>query len=258
MSLMATRFLRRTCQGLLCSWFTLLSAFVAADPLIAAHRGSVAQAPENTLAAFRWAEVTGAHLVEADLRVAADGTLVVIHDDRVNRTTDGRGRVDELSLETLRALDAGRGQMIPTIDEVLAFVRTSRASLLLDVKNSRRVDVGQLVSTVEGHGLVDRVLVGSRTTALARALKKRQPELRVLGMVPEPEAIDEFLALDVDGIRLWARWARRQPGLVDEVRAAGAEVWIMTGSLRGRPLNAALGLADGVITNHPGVALSLR
>ena len=184
--------------------------------------------------------------------------MVVIHDSRVDRTTDGRGRVDELPLETLRQLNAGDGQSIPTMDELLAFIRTSRASLLLDVKDSPNLDAERLVAAIEGHGLVDRVLVGSRTTALTRSLKQHQPRLRVLGMVPEPEAVEEFLALDVDGIRLWARWTRQQPDLVDAVRAAGAEVWIMTGSLKGRPLSTALGLADGVITNHPGAALSLR
>lgn len=236
----------------------LLPVQGAAEPLIAAHRGSVSQAPENTLAAFRWAEVTGAHLIEADLRVTADGALVVIHDSRVNRTTDGRGRVDKLSLDVLRQFDAGQGQTIPTVDEVLAFVRTSRTSLLLDVKDSVRIDADRLVTAVEGHGLVDRVLIGSRSPALTRALKARQPKLRVLGMVPAPDAVPEFLALNVDGIRLWARWARQDPGLIDHVRAAGAEVWIMTGSLKGRALHSALSLADGVITNHPGTALSLR
>ena len=233
----------------------LLPALASAETLIASHRGSVSQAPENTLAAFRWAETIGADLIEADLRVAGDGSLVVIHDARVNRTTNGRGKVRKLPLSKLKDLDAGGGQAIPTIDETLAFVRTSRTHLLLDVKDSKRLDAELLVAAVERQSMRERVLIGSRSADLAGSLKSLEPELKVLAMVPDANAIPDFLALDVDGVRLWARWARQDPDLVEEVRRAGAEVWVMTGGLKGRSLQQALRIADGVITNHPSEAL---
>jgi glycerophosphoryl diester phosphodiesterase len=236
----------------------LMPSMASADPLIASHRGSVSHAPENTLAAFRWAEVVGANMIEADLRVAADGSLVVIHDNHVDRTTDGQGKVNELPLSALRQLDAGEGQSIPTFEEVLAFVRTSRAELLLDVKDAERVDADALIGAVERHGLLERVLVGSRSKALARSIKARQPAIRVLAMVSEPEDIRHYLSLEVDGVRLWNRWTRRNPEVVEEIREAGAEVWITTGDLKGRALARALGIADGIITNHPVDALSLK
>lgn len=96
-------------------------------PLILAHRGASAAAPENTLAAFRRARALGADGFELDVTLTADGVPVVIHDDTVNRTTDGAGRVAGLTLAQIKQLDAGRkfapafaGERVPTLAEVLA------------------------------------------------------------------------------------------------------------------------------------------
>lgn len=87
-------------------------------PLIIGHRGASAEAPENTMAAIGLAAEGGAHGVELDVRLSADGNVVVIHDATVDRTTDGAGAVAQMTTEQLRALDAGRGQSIPTLDDV--------------------------------------------------------------------------------------------------------------------------------------------
>lgn len=79
----------------------------AARPLVIAHRGASGFAPENTLTAFRLAIVSGADGVEMDVQLSADGTPVVMHDTRVNRTTDGTGAVSHLTLDQIQALDAG-------------------------------------------------------------------------------------------------------------------------------------------------------
>ncbi len=95
-------------------------------PLLLAHRGASAYAPENTLAAFELALQQGAHGVELDAKLSADNQIVVMHDFRVDRTTDGSGRVNELPLAALRELDAGvrsietyHGEKIPTLAETL-------------------------------------------------------------------------------------------------------------------------------------------
>lgn len=94
-------------------------------PTIFAHRGASAHAPENTLAAFELALAQGADGIELDVKLSADGHAVVIHDATVDRTTDGHGRVRDMSLADLRTLDAGaffaekyRGEKIPTLEEV--------------------------------------------------------------------------------------------------------------------------------------------
>ncbi len=75
--------------------------------IIAAHRGFAARAPENTMAAFRQAAEFGCLWIETDVQLSADGVPVLIHDETVNRTTNGSGKVTDLTLRELRALDAG-------------------------------------------------------------------------------------------------------------------------------------------------------
>ncbi len=87
-------------------------------PFIIGHRGASADAPENTLAAFALAQAQGAAGVEFDVQLSADGWPVVIHDGKLDRTTNGQGSVQQFTLAQLQALDAGEGQSIPTLDEV--------------------------------------------------------------------------------------------------------------------------------------------
>ena len=109
-----------------------------------AHRGAAGLAPENTLAAFRMALDLGADGTEMDLQVTKDGIVVVIHDDTVDRTTDGRGRIGDLTLTEIKRLDAGakfgpafRGERIPTLRELIDLVKASgkdRFRLNLEIK----------------------------------------------------------------------------------------------------------------------------
>ncbi|MEM4791078.1 MAG: glycerophosphodiester phosphodiesterase family protein, partial [Thermofilum sp.] len=80
---------------------------------VVAHRGASGHEPENTLRAVRRAIEIGADVVEVDVRVSKDGALVVIHDDTVDRTTSGRGKVRDMTAAELRSLDAGKGERIP-------------------------------------------------------------------------------------------------------------------------------------------------
>jgi glycerophosphoryl diester phosphodiesterase len=98
-------------------------------PIIFAHRGDLARAPENTLPAFQQAIQKGADGVELDVKLTADGHVIVIHDSTVDRTTDGKGRVASLSLEAIRKLDAGKwfnkkfaGTKVPLLEEVFEVV----------------------------------------------------------------------------------------------------------------------------------------
>jgi glycerophosphoryl diester phosphodiesterase len=114
---------------------------------IHAHRGASGLAPENTLAAFRKALELGVDALEMDLHVTRDGVVVVIHDEKLERTTDGRGSIDELTLEEVKRWDAGgkfapafRGERVPTLREVITLVQASgngRVRLDLELKYHR-------------------------------------------------------------------------------------------------------------------------
>ena len=113
-------------------------------PPVIGHRGAAAYAPENTLAGFRAAKALGCAWVEFDVRLAADGALVVCHDDSVARTTGTRGRVSTMRLAALRALDAGSwfgpgfaGERLPTLDEALALCHEIGLGTNVEIKAER-------------------------------------------------------------------------------------------------------------------------
>src|SRR3954466_10785832 len=101
--------------------------------LIYAHRGASAIHPENTLRAFRHALAIGVDGIELDVHATADGIPVVVHDRDVGRTTDGVGYVDEMPLARLESFDAGDGERVPTLAEVLTLVGDA-AHLDIEIK----------------------------------------------------------------------------------------------------------------------------
>lgn len=156
--------------------------YLAGAPIFAAHRGGAALAPENTMAAFeqavhRW----GVDMLELDVRLSADGEVVVVHDATVDRTTDGSGAVADLRLAQLRELDAGarfrdldgrsshagRGVRIPTLDEVLEAFPHVR----LNVEAKCAEVARPLVQAIERHGAAHRVLVAAEFEANRRSVR---------------------------------------------------------------------------------------
>jgi len=122
---------------------------------VVAHRGASAYEPENTIRSIRRAFELGADAVEVDARVSKDGHVVIIHDETVDRTTDGTGMVSELSLEEIRALNAGKGEKIPTLQEVLNEVR-GKGCLFLEIKADEAAIPS--LSLAEEMGMMDSVL----------------------------------------------------------------------------------------------------
>lgn len=237
---------------------TLWACQGQAAPLIAAHRGSMASGhPENTLPAFLHAAGMGAHFIELDLRTTADGALVVMHDRRVDRTTDGHGAVADLSLAGIQRLDAGGGARVPTLDEVLAATRPLAVQLLLDIKPAPGLDPAEIVAAVAARRRLDQVVFGVRSLEVRSRLARASPDLRFLALLRRPEHIDGFLAAGVEGVRLWPQWIHDDRGLVRRLRDAGTQVWVTTGDA---PVAELLELAaDGVdvlLTDRPAAAVA--
>lgn len=135
----------------------------ASRPLIIGHRGASVEAPENTLAAFALAQAQGADGIEFDVQLSADGWPVVIHDSKLERTTNGQGQVQQLTLAQLQALDAGEGQSIPTLDEVF---ETLGPNFLYNVelKTAALRDNGlaaAVADRIESHNVAQQTIVSS-------------------------------------------------------------------------------------------------
>ena len=123
---------------------------VAAAPLMVAHRGHEFVAPENTAQAFEAAIALGADYIEVDMRLTSDGVPVVLHDVSVNRTTDGKGKVNDLTFAEVQQLDAGSwfspefaGARIPTVQEILELAngRTCVFADIKDIPNRRLINM---------------------------------------------------------------------------------------------------------------------
>ncbi|MEU7902077.1 glycerophosphodiester phosphodiesterase family protein [Actinoplanes sp. NPDC049118] len=151
-----------------------------------AHRGYSAVAPENTLPALAAGVQAGATFIEFDVRTTADGVPVVIHDRTVDRTTDGSGKVWELTLDEVSALDAGSwfspayaGVRIPRLTQVLDLLRGGRAELLLEIKPPATLEqVKNIIGQVADAGLRGRTVVQSFDPAIVALVAEAAPELR--------------------------------------------------------------------------------
>lgn len=225
------------------------------DVVFIAHRGGIVDGfPENTLAAYREAIRHGAEFIEIDLRGTSDGEIVIMHDETVDRTTNGHGAVTALTLAELKALDAGRGERIPTYDEVLRLVSGTGVGLLLDIKQSPVLDKSQVVRLTEQHHAVDNVIVGPRNLEDLRTFRALNPALRTLGFIPGVEDIESFVSAGVDIIRLWPEWIRASPGLVPRLRELGTPVWTTAGDAPRAQLEELIGLGvNGILSDLPAV-----
>jgi glycerophosphoryl diester phosphodiesterase len=155
-------------------------------PTIIAHRGEKTHAPENTLAAFILADEKGADAIEFDVQLTADKQVIVIHDQTIDRTTNGIGRVSSLPLAALRDLDAGawfseqfRGESIPTLDEVFETVNR-RLHMNVELKNYATPNdelVSKVVEKVRKHGNKDRILFSSFLAHNLRKARLLLPEV---------------------------------------------------------------------------------
>ena len=158
-----------------------------------AHRGASIAAPPNTLAAFEKAIALGADGIEFDVHLSADGVPVVIHDFAVDTTTNGSGRVADLTLAQLKQLDAGvrfnpafAGERVPTLGEVLEAVG-SRLLLNIELKTTSLRDNGleqAVIAQVKRHGLDDHVLFSSFNPFSLRRAKRIAPHIPVGLLTP--------------------------------------------------------------------------
>ncbi|MGQ9903118.1 MAG: glycerophosphodiester phosphodiesterase [Anaerolineae bacterium] len=152
-------------------------------PLVIGHRGASAHAPENTLAAFRLAREQGADGIEFDVKRCATGEVVIMHDATVDRTTNGRGNVHQLSLAELRRLDAGNGEHVPLLDEVFEELGgRDHPTFLFNVEVTNYQTRGDgleaaVIEVVRRHNIASRVLFSSFNPLSVHLLSRLAPEI---------------------------------------------------------------------------------
>ena len=224
-----------------------------------AHRGGIVPGyPENTLSAFRQAVKHGAEVIEVDLRGTKDGEVVILHDETLDRTTNGKGKVTDYTLAELKKLDAGAGERIPTYEEALQLVAGTGVKLLLDIKESPVLDKRKVVRLTDKYNAALNVIVGPRNLDDLRAFRALNPNLRTLGFIRDIEDIGPFAQAGVDIIRLWPKWIYANPELVKKVHQLGKPVWTTANDAPREELEKLIKLGvNGILSDLPAVMSKL-
>ena len=221
--------------------------------LVIAHRGASGTQPENTPAAFEKAVELGAEMIELDVHLCKTGELVVIHDDRVNRTTNGHGFVSHKTLSELQSLDAGNGEKIPTLKQVFDLVGrktkinielkgngvvTETLKLIKHQIESKKQSAGDFIISSfhhhqlkEFHALMPEIAIGILYERYPTGYLKLSEELHASSINLSIKHVNE----------------KR----VQEIHQDGLQVWVYTvNSVKDFEKMKAMGV-DAVFTNYP-------
>jgi glycerophosphoryl diester phosphodiesterase len=226
---------------------------------IIGHRGASGHAPENTLAAFKKAVALGATFIETDLQLSRDARFVAIHDDTLDRTTNGQGKVHDQTLATLRRIDAGSwfgseyaGERIPTLEEILEFSKKNDIVFYLELKPSGSWGGEHaLIGALRESGEVARVVVISFDPTILAGLRKIEPTL-MTGVLFDGQLADPLkTAVDEGARQLVVRGDLVTPAMIVEARKRDLQVvcWTVNHPAHIRLLIAAG--VDGIMSDYP-------
>ncbi len=231
--------------------------------MVIAHRGFSGAAPENTLSAFRKAIEIGSDMIELDIQQSKDGNIVVIHDETLEKTTNGKGKVVDHTLQELKKLDAGSkfraefsGERIPTLREVLGLAR-GRVLVNIEIKNPShgRYPITELaekaLKEVKKAGMMDRVIFSSFNPFSLEYIEKTEPRARVAFLyhrswssLPELTGGREYRVLNLRNIHL----TREK---VERIRKEGIKLNVYTVNSKAELEQFVKWEVDGIITNYP-------
>ncbi|MEJ2068830.1 MAG: glycerophosphodiester phosphodiesterase family protein [Syntrophobacterales bacterium] len=192
-------------------------------PKIMGHRGAPAYEPENTLRSIRTALAMGVSAVEVDVQLTKDDELAVIHDSTVDRTTNGTGAVRDFTLADLKRLDAGKGETIPSLAEVVEEVR-GKAHLIIEVKHPEAAPV--LLQFFQIRDIFGQAHVISFWHPVVRVLKEKEARLRTGVLMVGCPADPVGLARAALAEALVLHYAYVTPELANAAQAAGLQVYI--------------------------------
>jgi glycerophosphoryl diester phosphodiesterase len=229
-------------------------------PLVIAHRGASGQRPENTLPAYELAVQQGADMIEIDLHRTRDGAIVVTHNERLEGL-GGRGEIADATLAEVRALDAGGGERVPTLDEVLDGFG-ERIAFNLELKRGTRGEYDALerlsVEAVRQRGILARTLFSSFYDPVLAALRAEGDDVRI-GTLVSPRApagwLERSRVVGSEAVHFWLGLASEEA--VAAAHEAGLAVHVYTVDA----VDAMRALlergVDGLFTNHPDRLLAL-
>jgi glycerophosphoryl diester phosphodiesterase len=225
---------------------------------VVAHRGASGHMPENTFASFDKAVELEADMIELDVHPCASGELVVMHDETVDRTTDGSGRVVEMSLAELGRLDAaaksslGKVEPVPTLAEVLERY-SGKIPLAVEVKHGSSMYPGvegRVTKELRSHAAEDMVELISFDLDCLRKLKRESPSVKIgFIFIGNMASFGDLMKGEVDALH--GRWDFVAKEHVNHARKLGLPTFVWTMNTPGDIREALKLQADGVVSNFP-------
>lgn len=219
-----------------------------------AHRGASGHAPENTLLSVKTALAMGATWIEVDVYLAGE-KLVVIHDRRLERTSNGSGDVTQKSISYLRSLDVGKGEKIPFLTEVID-TAVGRAGINIELKGADTAEptARLLLSYIEGGAPADRFLISSFDHQQLITVKEIAPEISTgVNIYGSPLNHAKFAEiLGVSSVHIHTNFVNR--AFVEDAHQRGLKVFVFTVNHK-EELDRVMDLGvDGIFTNYPELA----
>jgi len=213
------------------------------------HRGAAALEPENTLLSIGRAIEIGVDAVEIDVRLNKDKEVVVIHDSTVDRTTDGTGPICAFTVEEMKKLDAGKGQPIPTLQEVIEFIG-NKVILVIELKEGGTVR--RVLELIKMNNLGDTVYVISFWHRLVKSIKEMDSRIKT-GVLLMGCPVDTCIATQASADALVMNFAFVDMKFVQRAHKEGLKVFVWNIDRRDllKPY-ADMGV-DGIGTNDPRV-----
>lgn len=190
--------------------------------IIMGHRGAAALEPENTLLSIATAMEIGVDAVEIDVHLSKDKEIVVIHDATVDRTTNGTGAVSSYTLEEMKRLDAGKGETIPTLQEVMDLIH-GKVKLVIELKDEGTEE--PVVDLIQRNGLMENVYVISFWHRLVRTVKDIEGRIKT-GVLFVGCPVDASIAARVSADALVMKYTFVDKRFVDTAHKEGLTVFV--------------------------------
>ncbi len=217
--------------------------------MIMGHRGAAALEPENTLLSIERAMEIGVDAVEIDVRLSKDKEIVVIHDSTVDRTTNGTGPVSSYALKKMKKLDAGKGETIPTLDEVIDLIG-NQVMLVIELKEEGTER--KVVELIKRNNLDDNVYVISFWHSLVRAVKEMDSRIKT-GILLVGCPVDACIATQASANALVMKYTFVNRKFVEIAHKEGLKVFIWNIDDRHLLKPYADMRVDGIGSNDPRV-----
>jgi glycerophosphoryl diester phosphodiesterase len=236
--------------------------------LILAHRGYAAEYPENTMLAFKEAKKASAEGLELDVQLTKDGELVVIHDEKVDRTTDGTGLVKDYNFKDLRKLDARfkfkslpKNEQIPALDEVLEWLSGTGMVCNIELKNSIIPYEGmeeKVINMVRSYDLSDRVIISSFNHYSIVHSYLLAPEIEIAPLLSEGLYMPWIYAQSIKAKGFHPHWRAAPDQIVQASLESGIEIRPYTVNREAELERLFKVNCSAIITDDPAKASRIR